>query len=920
MSDTGETAEVQFVAVQGDVALRTVVTGAEEGAPCTFEVHKVQDDSVVATVQGEVQEGVAEASWDPAISPEGRERGLRVYYVVEVGDQRTRSQEVEVYLDYIEVTSLDEERSPLPDVPYRLTIGEVVREGNTGSTGTFVESGLPPGEVQLEWLGPFQLIEWMDDEGPTRMARLKKVHRLMFRWPDPERQGGRRLWLDDGGEVELQDRFHAHTQWVNLTPDPAAPEQGSRVTLRVVGVEREHVKAGDKVFVKVEWPPADQLSKRNAPARELVGGDAKPWAQGSDEKGLELAFEEDGGEASFELELGKAGGDRVTVHVGCTDRCDDAKLVITNRRKLWFQTTRMAHQALVDLDAGEQCTRAWLDAAAIDLEAEEEVVWDDAPALDGPAERRGLARVPAAWFEEGAEGERVIVGSHNWEWFKAKFLARHGPRGIHFLLADHVIWGTQGDGQTAFSQAFRIDWEPDRDEDTNEPTLSRFIFLPDQQRFELFPSALRDGGAALRGATWEVPRRFSARRFRGKRGDIPPEWVRIDRHAPLATDDEGRALSDGKKGAWIEFPADSEPGQILAAGVGLIVRGQFQPGQVGRLGTSQEFQVALTAVSDPALANFIVTHELAHNMRQAASPWSDATGAENRRFFLPPGLEFADHPHGYQGKGHHGPHCNFGLDDAGATHVRNRKPDGTDEFLPLQGRASDFDTYSRLRRKDGDRHLVVSGSCLMYGAANERSAGETIGFCEHCLKFLRAGSLEDIHGDWGVAALTDGDEDEGAAAEAEEEQEEPPEQLRVRLLDAAYAPHANAAYELTLPDGSKVSGSTDADGILEQPMPPAGPAGGDVRIKYTPEGEDELEVTVHLPGDDLDGDEAFLAHLRNIGYGAPGEPPAAAVCRFQAASGLPPTGVLDDATKETIDALFNGEQADALRRRLRREG
>lgn len=913
------TAEIQHVAVQGEVTLRSSLEGAEDGASASFEIRKVDDDSVVATVQGEVQRGAAVAAWDPDLQPDGEARSLRIYYVVTVGEQTTRSQELEVYLDWLEITSVDEQDQPLPDVPYQLTIGELVREGTTGSCGTFREGGLPPGELRFEWRGAYQLVEWVDETGPTRKAKLKKVHRLKFLWPDPERQGGARLWFDDGTECPLDDRFHAHTQWVNLPPDAAAPEQGSRVRLRVVGREREHVKAGDKAFVKVEWPPADQLSKRNDPPRALVDGQDRPWAQGETQKGLELTFTADGGEVEFELELGKAGGDQVTVHVGCTDRCDDARLVITNRRKIYYQTTRLATQELVDLHSGEASVRAWLDAVAIDLEAEEDLVWSDAPALDGPAGERGLARVPRSWFERGAEGDASIVGVHNWTWFKKKFLARHGALGLHLVVADKVAAGTHGDGTSPLSQGFRIDWAPEPDEATGQPTLSRFVALPTQIRHEVFPQALHDGGVVLRDATWRTANRRSVpRRFRNRCGAIDPAWVRVDRHAGRETEGEGaqeRLLYDGEKGVWIEFPADSEPGQILAGGVTLSVRGTIHPGRVS-LGQSQAFQIVTTDVGDPGLANFIVAHEIGHNMRQAAVRDADATAAENRTFYLPPGLEFSDHPEGYRGHGHVGPHCKFGLDDCGATHVLNHKPDGAEEFLPLQGQPSAQDDYWKLRKQQDGEYVKVGGTCLMYGGARPAVAEETVGFCEHCAKFARAVALDDVHKDWGVAAL------EGDDVEADAEPEDPPEPLRVQLLDECYAPCANTSYELTLPDGQTASGTTDGSGWLEQVLDAAGPTRGELRVKYTPPGEREpLELLVHLPGtEDLDADELFLAHLKNFGYLAADEDAATGVSRFQAAYGLPPTGQLDDPTKDAIDALLEDGQDEALKQRLFEEG
>lgn len=918
MTDTQIQTQIQTVVVQGDVTLTASVLGVEDGTAASFEIHKVEDDSVVATVQGEVQGGTAECSWDPELSPEGEARGVRIYYIVTAGEQTTRSQELEVYLDTLDITSVDEEDAALPDVPYRVIVGDTDRQGTTGSTGTFREGGLPAGELQFEWRGPYELIEWVDETGPTRKAKLKKVDRLRFLWPNPENQGGKRLWLDDGTEVELLEKYHAHTQWVNLTPDTALPEQGSRMTFSVAHVEREHGKAGSKVFVKAEWPAADHLSKRNDPVRALVGGDTKPWATGDTCKGLELAFEEDGGEVTFEVELGKAGADVVTLHLGCTDRCDDAKIVVTNRRKLWYQTTRLASQALVDLNTGDKSTRAWLDAVAVDLEPEPDLEWTDAPALDGPVAERGLAKVPKSWLTPGAEGDAAIVGSHNWEWFKKKFLARHGQQGLHFVVADAVIWGAPWYSDVPFSQAFRIDWPPQADETTGQPTLSRCVLLPNRERFEVFPQALNDGGVTLRDATWRTPnRRAVPRAHRNKSGPIDPAWVRVDRAAARVTETTGdppteRLVSDGKKGVWIDFPAESEPGRILAAGVTLSVRGKLYPGQTGRLGISQTFQIVTTDVGDPGLGNFIVAHEVGHNMRQSACRDTDLTGADNRLMYLPPGLEFSDHPTTYRGHGHMGPHCWFALDDAGATHVRNVKPDGTEEFLALSGTAHAQDDYSKLRKKDGETYVKVGGTCLMYGSAYPGTVENTVGFCEHCAKFAKAVSLEDIHKDGTVAAF------DGEAEEDEVEDEaEPPEPLRIQLCDELYAPCANVSYELILPTET-VSGTTDANGWLEQAMTPELAAGCTLTVKYTPAGESEaLELAVHLaPSSDLDSDEAFMAHLRNFGYALDGEDQATSVARFQAAVGVAPTGQLDDPTKQAIDDLLADGQDDALKLNL----
>jgi hypothetical protein len=391
---TTVSAEVQSVAVQGDVTLSLSIEGAEEGASASFEIKKVADDSVVTTVQGEVKDGAAVVQWDPDIAPDGDDRALRIYYTVTVDDQTYRSQELEVYLDWVEITSIDEQGAALPDVPYKVRVGEELREGTTGSTGICRESGLPSGEVIFEWRGPYQLVEWVDEKGPTRKAKLKRVQRMTFVTPSPENNGGRRAWQDDGTEVELDARFHAWTQWTNLPYDARTElgrASGPKLTCTVRAVEPEHAKQGEKVYVKVVWPAADELSKRDDPEapRQLVEGRPTSFAQGETEKGLELEFPADGGEVTFDVLLGKAGGDTVTIHVGGSDRCEDAKLVVTNRRKVFYETTRMEHQTPPDLTS----TRAWFAPAAVDVEPQgADVVWSDAPAPDGPPTARGSRR------------------------------------------------------------------------------------------------------------------------------------------------------------------------------------------------------------------------------------------------------------------------------------------------------------------------------------------------------------------------------------------------------------------------------------------------------------------------------------------------------------------------------------------------
>lgn len=901
-------AEVESVAVQGDVALRLSVRGAEDGAAASFEIKKAADDSVVTTVQGEVLNGIAVGQWDPDITPDGEERSLRVYYIVTVGEQTVRSQELEVYLDWVEITSVDEQAAALPDVPYRLTVGDDVREGTTGSTGIARESGLPAGEVHFEWRGPYQLVEWVDEKGPTRKAKLERVQRMKLEWPNPEGNGGRRAWQEDGTEVELDPQFHAWTQWVNCPYDAtteAGRACGPRLRCRVRAAEPEHAAQGEKVYVKVEWPPAAELSPRDDPPRLLVEGADRPWAQGETQKGLELEFPEAGGLVEFEVQLGLAGGDRVTIHVGGSDRCEDVKLVVTNRRKVFYALTRLEHQALPDLAAAT----GWLDAASIEVAQEgPDQLLSGAPEVQGPPGRRGMTRVPASWLEgEGAAGERLVVGRHNFDWFTTKFPNASGqPRTVHLVLADAIITPTQSDDCTDIVRTFEFTWTPGQG-------LSEFIPMPAAVNHELFERSIGDGGPPVRGATWRTPNaRTVDRRFRNKSGPVAEDWLRVQRHRVEArTRGEEQVTCDGRTGAWITLPGDSLPAQALAAGVEVTFTGSMHIARVGQHGLSQGVQMVVEADGDAALTNFIFAHELGHNMRQAAYPNRTKTDQENATFYLPPGLRFDQHHHGFDGRGFEGSHCSFGLADAGATHVALPGEGGELRYEALSGSALEHDLYPQLRKQVGDEYQKVAGTCVMYGGANEETARDTIGFCEDCLLFLEGGALEDLHKSWSIQALGDLD---GAPADPQPV----PAELRVQLLDTAGKPCANTAYDLTMPSGRAASGQTDAGGWLQQELQDADRVDGAARLRYTPEGaEAELVVSLHLTAtmdDDCDSDAVCLAHLRNLGFLGADEPQAAGVSRFQETAGLPPTGTLDEETKDALDELVRTE--DSLEERI----
>lgn len=705
------TRHIEAVSTTGEVQLEARIRGVDDGETATFTILKARDNSTITTVEGTVASGKATATWAPEIDPEGDSRGIRVYYTVKAGTRTTRAPEMEVFLDWIEVTSQDEQGNPLPDVPYTLKVGKDERRGVTGSTGTFREVNVPHGDVKFEWRGPYELVEWVDQTGPTRTAKLKKIAAMAFVWPDPEGGGGRRWWFDDGSEFPLDDRFFDHLQVTNRPVDASRPEWGSKVTCRVAAHPKEQGLAGQKVYVKAEWPPAAQRSKRNSPKPALVKGKDKPWAQGANAKGLELALPADGGEVTFELELGRAGGDTVTVMVGCTKACEDAKIVFKNHREVFYQpTTRQGLAFPDDTQAKEN-----FKVGAVAVEADGpciEVTAALAPPITsgGSQGKRGLTFCPKKWFVDGAPDgdEFMIVGRHNWGFFTDTIYQDRQHLAklcMHLIYCDSVVHGEEWDG-SALSNSYTV--EPDAPD-----TPLYYPALPRAMR--LYPRSLRDGAHPIRNARWIGPTTGVPPALRNKSGPIQAAWIPETNISPI------------DNSFIVDFPGSDAPGtdglpaQIMAAGGAIKVRATFHYGDSGFAGWSQSKQVAMShdevtktearGWSGEGVATYLINHEMGHNMHQAAAR---ATWSGHQAYFVPPGMSYADHPFGYQDHGHTGGHCAFGVTEA------NRKK-------------ANYNTLADTEK----------GTCMMWGQVQDPA--RLTGFCEHCQKFLKGYDMRSLH-------------------------------------------------------------------------------------------------------------------------------------------------------------------------------
>lgn len=132
----------------------------------------------------------------------------------------------------------------------------------------------------------------------------------------------------------------------------------------------------------------------------------------------------------------------------------------------------------------------------------------------------------------------------------------------------------------------------------------------------------------------------------------------------------------------------------------------------------------------------------------------------------------------------------------------------------------------------------------------------------------------------------------------------PAPQLRLTLRRDGLA-RADLAYELHLDSGETLRGTTDGQGQLSHPLPPAARRAR-LALQTTPPEELQLLIGELDPIDSISGAQARLAHL---GYyqgpidGQLGPPTDAALRDFQTVNGLTATGALDAATQSKLETL-----------------
>ncbi|MBV1858258.1 MAG: hypothetical protein KUG77_07590 [Nannocystaceae bacterium] len=453
------------------------------------------------------------------------------------------------------------------------------------------------GKASVTVRSPCSVDEWTTEVGRLREATVtKKEYKAIIATPD--------------ASATAEDK--PHKQFVNLKNDDGkTPNQSSKIKLYVGGMTEEQCISGipgDTVHIKVKFH--DDNSKRNSPKPALIAGGATVEPDGDGEAKGTVTFD-DSGAAEFEVELGKAGGDKAQVMLGITDATEDSTLFVENWRRVWYQLTMPAGTAEPDLtrmvDALADVYVEYLKEGATVEIAEDE----DAPT--------GISWFDGAWLGKGTK--LLNIGDYNSAHYHAKFVDTHTPWQVHVLCC-HCQFDTGANetyGALECTKDDKVAWS-----DGNQ-----VVGVTHNVGDELFAKKLNDDTSAFVKAKWKAV--GSAEKGALASGDV---WI-----------DSGSFTAKLPQAALDYLGADAAK-KVKVTVTLFEMAGPY-------LGESDDYKQLIVIDQTSIGVNDTLTHELGHSLNQVPT-----TAGEKAA-----GLKAINHAKSYTGNGHSGGHCADGMTD-----------------------------------------------------------------------------------------------------------------------------------------------------------------------------------------------------------------------------------------------------------------
>ncbi len=478
-----------------------------------------------------------------------------------------------------------------------------------------------------------------------------------------------------------------HKQFVNLAQQGTAlsvdandmRRRGHRITVKT---KLSGGLRGNQVYVKLKY--SDHNSKRNDPKPGIVGGMVVDWCpEGGIIVPMRAADEQPNCEATFELELGYAGGDEVTVHVGGNNKCEDDQVKIINWRKIGFQITKPRNMELPSLKIAHES----LQDVFIEFEKLSEVNVGRKESPPGS----WVGGVPTddgkGWLKDG----ELIIGDHNRADFEKRFKFAGEKDPIVHLMFCHNQYdgGKPGQWKQMCLKTGGFDKENQKLPDATKPS---FTLKVAEKEMSILNPALQDGKHPLVIGNWlsRAPVGHADNKKQGKLAEADVEIASDGRSVKVTLPPEAAQIVGNGK----ELKDKKHP--VLAMVTFRASKGPYE-------GESNGIHILIVYHNSERKVSSTISHEIGHSINQAVK------GGK-----APPGLFYRDHMRSYDGKGHQGQHCAFGLSDS-----MFGKPD----FAELNYAAS-----------------ALLPKCVMWGDSSPQFLPwrEVFSFCEKCRPYVIA--------------------------------------------------------------------------------------------------------------------------------------------------------------------------------------
>ncbi len=331
---------------------------------------------------------------------------------------------------------------------YKQQGGGISGDGRTGDDGKATVRPVHAGPITFEAKVPWTIMSWRTAAGSrARVAVVKRQpYPAELRAPvkDTDDERAIRAAVAPAGADAGVDVW----QYVNETTASSGHDRLGQKVKVVVGAVGDLTRApnarlalpGDPIHVKLtftrEQRVLDKITKmpKGLDPAETDGEITKTDSDKVQEAKVLVGPD---GTASFTVDLGHTGGDRCEVAVGSTPQCGDAKLVLLNFRRLYYQVTSPASIAVPSLaDCKAKFGKVYVALQSAELDGADDKV------VEVPSDFAVAGR--GSWISDigYTNDPAFIVGDHNSAEVHQGFLNPPASKKrlcLHFLFVDAQV-------------------------------------------------------------------------------------------------------------------------------------------------------------------------------------------------------------------------------------------------------------------------------------------------------------------------------------------------------------------------------------------------------------------------------------------------------------------------------------------------